>query len=149
MTDLVLAIVHHILVFALAGLLAAEMALVRPGLGGASLSRLSRIDGLYGGVSVAVILVGAARVVFGIRGWEYYVYYPVFWLKMASFLAVGLISIAPTMRIISWNRAKASDAAFSPPTSEIDRVRRYFWLECAGIAAILVFAAAMARGVGY
>lgn len=147
MTDLALAIAHHILVFSLAGLLATEYALVRTDITRSGLARLARVDSFYGAVSMAVILVGIGRVVFGVRGWEYYVYYPVFWFKMAAFLAIGLLSILPTMRILAWRRA--SDGRVDIPEAEIRRVRRLLQAELAVLALVLVFAAAMARGVGY
>lgn len=79
--DLLLAILHHFLVFTLAGLLAAELALVRPGLSGSGLALLGRIDGAYGGVAMAIIVVGICRVIFGIKGWEYYVSNHAFWAR--------------------------------------------------------------------
>lgn len=42
--DLLLAIGHHLSVFTLVGLLAAEFALLRPGLGGRRIGQLARID---------------------------------------------------------------------------------------------------------
>ena len=103
--DLLLAILHHFLVFTLAGMLAAEFVLVRPGLSGASLGVLGRIDGAYGGVAMAIIVVGICRVLFGLKGWEYYVTNHAFWGKMAAFVIVGLLSIRPTMRIIAWRQS--------------------------------------------
>lgn len=148
MTDLVLAVMHHVLVFSVAGLLAAEFALVRADLKPSGVARLVQIDSFYGGASVAVILVGIARVLFGVRGWEYYVYYPVFWMKMAAFLAVGVLSIRPTMRMLAWRRQAAEGRADVPGT-ELRSVRRFIQAEFAFLALVLVFAAAMARGVGY
>ena len=115
--DLVLAILHHLLVFSLAGLLAAELALIRPSLSGPGLGLLGRIDRTYGGVAVAVIVVGVCRVIFGLKGWEYYVANHAFWGKMAAFVIVGLLSIRPTMRSggsLRWNSWR-SPAGSGPP----------------------------------
>jgi putative membrane protein len=142
--DLLLAILHHVLVFSLAGMLAAELALVRPGLSGTGLSVLGRIDGAYGGVAMAIIVVGVCRVLFGLRGWEYYVSNHAFWGKMIAFVAVGLLSIRPTMRIIAWRRSGTGVV----PEGEIRTVRAWIKGELAFLALILVFAAAMARGIG-
>ena len=57
MTDLALTIAHHLLVFSLAAILAAELASVRPGLAGAGLKRLGVLDMHYGFIA-ALILVG-------------------------------------------------------------------------------------------
>jgi putative membrane protein len=72
MTDFVLASLHHVLIFALMAALAAELVLVRPGLTGPVIARISRIDGAYGALSVLVLIVGASRVIWGAKGWEAY-----------------------------------------------------------------------------
>ena len=143
MLDLVLAIGHHVLAFLLAALLAMEFAIIRPGLRRADLPRLSRIDGLYGAVAAAIIVVGIGRVVFGLKGWEYYVFYPVFWAKMAAFAIVGLLSIAPTIRIARWRRAAGTDVV---PDEEIRMLRNFLKAEAAVFVLIPIFAAVMARG---
>jgi len=142
--DLLLAILHHFLVFTLAGLLAAELALVRPGLSDQNLALLGRIDGAYGGVAMAVVVVGICRVVFGLKGWEYYVSNHAFWGKMVAFVIVGLLSIRPTLRILAWRRSGASPVA----DGEIAAVRSWIRGEVFFLALVLVFAAAMARGIG-
>jgi putative membrane protein len=142
--DLLLAILHHFLVFTLAGMLVAELALVRPGLSGTGLGVLGRIDGAYGGVAMAIIVVGVCRVLFGLRGWEYYVSNHAFWGKMIAFVIVGLLSIRPTMRIIAWRRSGTGVV----PEGEIQAVRGWIKGEIFFLALILVFAAAMARGIG-
>ncbi|PSJ58036.1 DUF2214 family protein [Kumtagia ephedrae] len=143
--DLVLAIAHHFLAFLLAALIAVELALVRPGLGTVDLARLGRVDSAYGGVAMLLILVGIGRVVWGLKGWEYYVYYPVFWMKMAAFVAIGLLSIGPTRHIVAWRRAGLATV----PDAEVSRLRGWLKAEAAFLALVLVFAASMARGVGY
>jgi putative membrane protein len=142
--DLLLAILHHFLVFSLAGLLAAELALVRPGLSGPNLGLLGRIDRAYGGVAMAVIVVGICRVIFGLKGWEYYVSNHAFWGKMIAFVVVGLLSIGPTRRFIAWRK----NATAVVPEAEISAARSWIKGEIFFLALVLVFAAAMARGVG-
>ena len=131
--DLLLAILHHFLVFSLAGMLAAEFALVRPGLSGASLGLLGRIDGAYGGVAMAIIVVGICRVLFGLKGWEYYVSNHAFWGKMVAFVIVGLLSIRPTMRIIAWRRSGKPASCRKPrssPSAPGSRARSPSWRWC-------------------
>jgi putative membrane protein len=67
---------------------------------------------------------------------------------MAAFAAVGLLSIVPTVRIISWRRTLAKNAAFAPAGGDILKVRRFLWAEVAFFALIPACAAAMARGYG-
>src|SRR5690606_19430094 len=77
--DLALAIFHHLLVFALAAVLAMEATLLRDVLSGNRLVRLARIDRAYGLVALMVVVVGVGRVLFGLKGWEFYVYNASFW----------------------------------------------------------------------
>ena len=143
LVDLVLAILHHALVFLLVGLLAMEMALARPDLDGSGLSRLGRIDAAYGAVAGLVIVVGIGRVLFGLRGWEYYVANDAFWGKMAAFVAIGLLSIGPTRRIQRWRRAGGVI-----PEAEVVALRPWLKAQAALLLLVLVFAAAMGRGYG-
>lgn len=73
-TDLLLAIVHHLLVFSLAGIIGAEFVLVRGDLGAATLKRLAGIDRHYGIIAALIVIVGIGRVFYGLKGWEFYVY---------------------------------------------------------------------------
>lgn len=148
MTDLLLAILHHLLIFLLAAILAAEWVLVRPGLSGGGLKLLANIDGAYGGVALAIILIGAGRVYFGLKGWEFYVFNPLFWAKMGAFVIVGLLSIRPTTRIIAWRKSSGNDA-HGVADQEVLAVRPWIKAEIAVFALIPIFAAAMARGIGY
>jgi putative membrane protein len=148
-SDLILAIAHHLLIFSLAAIIAVELVLVRPGLKTESLGRLARIDRAYGGLAMLIILVGIGRVFFGLKGWEYYIYYWAFWAKMAAFAVVGLLSIRPTIRFIAWRKAAAGDPAFAVPDAEIRSVRSYLHGEATVFILIPIFAAVMARGIGY
>lgn len=147
-TDLILAILHHLLVFSLAGIIAAEFVLIRNEMTASTIHRLARIDRHYGMIAALVILVGIGRVLYGLKGWEFYVYNWVFWAKMIAFLIVGLLSIVPTMRFMSWNRQAGQDAAFAVPASELASAKGYIRAQAAIFLLIPVFAAAMARGYG-
>jgi putative membrane protein len=147
-TDLILAIVHHLLVFSLAGIIAAEFVLIRNTLDASTLRRLGRVDRHYGMLAMLVIIAGLARVLYGLKGWEFYVYNWVFWAKIAAFAVVGILSIRPTMRIIAWNRQIAANAAFKVPDDELSAVRRAIMAQAIVFLLIPVFAAAMARGYG-
>jgi putative membrane protein len=147
-TDLLLAIAHHLLFFALIAIFTAETVLMRPGLADETLRRLGRLDRAYGMVAGLVIIVGFSRVFFGLKGWEFYIYNWVFWAKIAAFVTVGAISALPTARIVRWNQALRADPGHVVPDGEIATVRT--WLQAEGMVFILipVFAAAMARGYG-
>lgn len=148
MTDLVLAILHHLLVFSLAAILAAELAMIRPGLSGGGLKRLGLIDIHYGLIAGLILAVGFARVFYGMKGPEAYLGNWVFWAKIAAFLVVGLLSAPPTVRILQWRRRAKAEPDFALSAADVAGVRRFLVAEVAVFALIPVFAAAMARGYG-
>ncbi len=148
-TDLLLAIAHHLLVFSLAGIIGAEFVLIRGDLPAATLKRLTGIDRHYGIIAMLIVVIGVCRVIFGLKGWEFYVYNWVFWAKMAAFAIVGLLSIIPTVRFISWNRQATANPSFAVPAAELASVQTYIRAEAGIFLLIPIFAAAMARGYGY
>lgn len=145
MTDLWYAIAHHVLVFGMVAMLAAESALVRPGMSAADITRASRLDGIYGALASLVILVGVLRVIYGAKGSDFYLDNHWFWAKMFAFAVMGLLSIPPTLRLLRWRLALRSNAGFFPTPTEIGTVRRYMRFELILVVAVVAFAAAMAR----
>ncbi|HYI42850.1 MAG TPA: DUF2214 family protein [Sphingomicrobium sp.] len=145
-SDLALAIIHHLLAFGLAGILAAEIAVAGAGLTGAGLKRLQRLDRHYGALAGLLVIVGVLRVLYGGKGPDFYVSSHAFWAKMAAFAAVGLLSIAPTVRIIGWGKSAKADAGFAVPAEEAAGLRKWFAAQLLLFACIPVFAAMMARG---
>jgi putative membrane protein len=149
MTDLILAIVHHLIVFGIAAVLAAELALMRPAaMSPQTVRLLGRFDAFYGGLALAILAVGFARVWFGAKGADFYLHNPVFWTKIGAFAIVGLLSIKPSLRIAAWQKALKADAGFVPPPAEIGAARRLLLAEIHVFALVPVFAAIMARGIG-
>ena len=143
MLDLVLAIAHHLLIFALFGVLAVEFVVVRPGVSQAWIARIGRVDLWYGILAALILAVGFSRAVFAAKGWLYYSHNAFFWAKLATFALVGLLSVPPTIAYIRWRRAdaRADDA-------QVRQVRRLLWAEVVLFALLPAFAAAMARGYG-
>jgi putative membrane protein len=148
MTDLILAIAHHLLAFTLAAILFAQYALVRPGLAGAALSGVRLLDRFYGLFAGLLIAVGVLRVIYGFKGPDFYLANPGFWAKMAAFAAVGLLSIPPTLRFLAWGRRARADPDFVAPDAEIAGVHIWLRMELFLFVLIPIFAAMMARGVG-
>lgn len=141
--DLVLAIAHHLLVFALFGILAVEFASVRPGMSAAAAGRVAAVDLGYGALAALVLVVGFGRAIFAAKGWAYYGRNEFFWAKVTTFVLIGLLSVPPTLRFVALRREKRA-----PTGGEVRVVRRWLWAEVALFALLPVFAAAMARGYG-
>lgn len=145
MTDLWLAIAHHIAIFALFGVFIVEFVRFSPGLDAAGLRRLAGIDVAYGMMALLVIIVGVARLVWGVKGWAYYADNPWFWAKMAAFAIMGAASAPPTLTILRWRRENRADPARVPEEGEIRRMRRFFHVGALMLVLMPIFAAAMAR----
>jgi putative membrane protein len=145
LTDLILAILHHLAVVTLIVLLAFEFALLRPGITAGNLRRVTNVDAAYGAVAGLVIVIGVSRVIWGAKGADFYLSNPWFWAKMASFLCIGLLSIPPTLALLKWRKAAKLDTAFVPPDGEVARLRRFVHAEVGLLALVVAFAAAMAR----
>lgn len=142
-TDAWLAIVHHLAVFGLLAVLAAEWGLVRPGLDAAGAARVARIDAGYGAFAALVLGAGIARLVWGDQPFDFYDDQPAFWLKMASFATVGILSIKPTMRFLTWR-----DLDAPPAEADVAAAQRHIRLQLVVFPLIPVFAALMARHIG-
>ena len=143
MADLILAILHHILVFGLVAMLMAERVMVSSA--PIDVRRLARLDGGYGAVAGLILVVGAARVIWGGKGWAVYESNPFFWAKVATFLIIGLVSIIPTVRFLAWMRAARADPSFQPEEADRRKVRAALGVEALLLVPLLAFAAAMAR----
>lgn len=143
MTDLILAALHHILVFGLIAMLVSERGLLAAN--PINVRRLAGLDAGYGLTALLVIAVGVCRILFGPRGWDFYQSNPWFWVKVGAFAAVGLASIPPTLRFLKWRKAMRADAGFQPPADEVASARRLTGVQAMLIVLVLLAAAAMAR----
>ena len=148
-TDLLLAAVHHLLVFGLVSMLVAESALLRAPLDAPGLRRLAKLDGAYGACAGLLLLAGIGRVVLGIKGHDFYLHNPWFHAKLGAYVLAGLLSIVPTVRFLRWRRALAADAAFLPAREDVAKMHAIVRFELVLVAAIFVLAAAMARYGGF
>jgi putative membrane protein len=146
--NLFFACAHHLAVFTLVALFAAEFALLRSGLDGPRVNQLAKIDAAYGAVATVVIAVGILRVwLGGIDPW-YYLTNHAFWGKMTAFLIMGLLTIQPTIAIRRWVKAGKDNPAYAVPAGDIATSRRFIHLQAGVLVLIPLFAAAMARGYG-
>lgn len=145
LTDFLLASLHHLLVYALIAMLVTESVLLRGAVDCGTLQRLAGVDRGYGICAVLLIVAGVSRIAFGVKGYDFYLHNPWFHAKMGVFVLVGLLSILPTVRFLHWRKALAANPAYLPAPAEVAKMRGLVRFELILIAAIFVFAAAMAR----
>ena len=147
-TTALMAFLHHVLAFTLTACLVYEFIAYRKDMGIAEIRRIQRADLVYGISAGLLVLVGLLRVFFFEKGVNFYINNPFFWVKMITFLLVGLLSIDPTIRYIRWNRTLRQGGLPEISEPEYRRTRLLLWLEVIGIAIILLAAPMMARGIG-
>lgn len=146
--DALLAYLHYISIFTLIVFLTAEAVVLRPDMTPEIRKRLGRYDAVYGVAAVAVVVTGVLRVIYGAKGYAFYVHNPVFHIKIGLFILVGLLSIVPTINILRWNKQGKTLPEFVPTPSEIAKTRRWVMIESHLIIFIPLAAVLMARGVG-
>jgi len=145
--EAIAAYAHYLSIFVTLGLLVAEFTLFRREMSAATVKLLPTLDLAYLGGAVAIIVTGLLRVFFFAKGAEYYAANHVFWLKMAMFVAVGLLSLPPTFAFIA-NRKRANGGALVLDAARYRATRRYIHAELGIFALIPLAAALMARGIG-
>ncbi|MEY2845768.1 MAG: hypothetical protein RL076_1314 [Chloroflexota bacterium] len=134
-----LASLHHIAAFTLVACLVFELLTFRQTLS-AHETRGIQVS------AVVLLIAGILRVIYGGKGYAFYVGNTLFWVKMALVTIVSIVSIYPTVRYIRWGNI-ADGGTLTLPDGEFMRIRSLLRLQVIGILIILLVAPAMARGV--
>ena len=146
--DAILAYLHYIAIFMLFAFLTVEVMMVRGALEAAAVRLIGRVDLWYFGAALAVLATGGLRLAFGAKGAAFYLSAWPIYAKLGLFLAVAMVSFAPTLTFIRWRRAFERDPQWQVPMPERRRMRRLLMVELHLAALIPVFAVMMARGLG-
>lgn len=143
------AFVHHVAAFALVAALTVEFLLIRDELSVKSARRLQLADLAYGASAGLVLTIGLLRVFYFEKGGSYYFHSAPFIAKLCLFVAIGLMSIYPTLEFRSWGKSLKQGQAPSVNPRKLRTIRTVIHWQLAGIVLVILFAALMARGVGY
>lgn len=143
MTDLILAITHHVLVFGLVGMMMATRVLLS--LTQVDVRKLARLDAGAGALSGLVLAVGFSRAIWGGKGWAFYQENPFFWGKVGCFMLIGLLTVPGTIAFLRWRKAQTADASFTPDPAEVARLRTLTGVQALVLIVLLGCAATMAR----
>lgn len=142
-----LAYAHLIAILSLVVFLTSEAALCRSEwMNGDVVRRLARVDFVYMLTAVAVLATGVARTVWGMKGIGWYWSQPLLYVKLALFVAIGLLSIKPTQSFLRWRKQLAAGAGLPSP-DEVARARRWVMIEAHLLILIPLAAVLLARGV--
>ena len=144
-----MAFLHHVAAFALVAALTAELVLLKSELSAATMRKIVRTDMIVGLSAGVVLLVGLARVFHFEKGAGYYFHSWPFIGKLSVFILVAVLSIYPTITFLKWAKALKQGALPPVDAGRLRTLRMLIHAELAGIVLILLFAAMMARGVGF
>ena len=142
------AYVHYLSFMLCFGALVLERRLIRPDPARRDATLMVITDVVYGVAALGLLLSGIARVLHFGQGSEFYTENPLFWWKVGTYLAVGGLSLYPTITYILW--AIPLRKGELPKVSEAlaNRLRWILNIELVGFATIPLLATLMARGVG-
>jgi len=146
--DAVLAYLHYIAIFMLFAFLTVQLVFIREPLDERLVRRLGRIDIAYFVTAIAVLVTGFLRATLGAKGADFYFGSWPIYVKLGLFLAVGIISVKPTLTFIQWKRMFEKDPSWRVPGDEQVRMRRLISIEVHIAALIPLVAVIMARGLG-
>jgi putative membrane protein len=126
-----------------------EVATFKPPFSAAQARRMQSVDTIFGVSATLLLIIGLMRVTWFEKGPSYYWHDLYFLIKFGAFVAAALISIYPTVIILSLTKSVKAGRAPQITDARVRRVRMCLMLELTAIAVILPCAALMARGFGY
>ena len=109
---------------------------------------LGTVDLGYQLALIASLATGLARALYYGQAADYYLGNRLFWLKIAIFLLVVLVAIAPTLQYIRWNREARTTPTFAPLTRDLERVRASISLGLGLWLVLPLIGILVARGYG-
>ena len=146
--EALLAYAHLLAILTMVTFVASEAALCRPEwLNAAVVERLAKVDMIYGISAGAVLLTGLARTWWGVKGSSWYWTNGLLHLKLAMFVAIGLLSIKSTRMFLRWRRELRAGGTL-PDDTQVRTARKWVMVQAHILAAIPLVAVFLARGFG-
>lgn len=104
-----------------------------------------RVDIVVASAAGLVFVTGLARVFLGVKGAGCYAGHGLFWIKLALFVVMGLLSVGPTRAFLRWRRAWRERGEL-PDAAAVLRVRRLVMLQAHIVPLVALAAVFLARG---
>lgn len=148
LVNALVAFVHFAAVLGIFGTLLGEWLLFGRTVTVAQALRLQQLDRFYGLSAMVLLVAGGLRAWRYEKGLDFYLHNPFFHLKLTLFVAVGLMSIYPTVVFIRWSRDLREGRAPTVTPRQHTWIRRLLAWELVLVFAILAAASLMAKGIG-
>jgi putative membrane protein len=148
MTSALFSFLHFVAVFGIVGTLTVEWTTLSESPTYREARRIQVCDRWYGLFAMLLLAVGFLRVYYFEKGPKFYFANPFFHAKLSLFVAIGLLSIYPTVRFIKWRKQMTDGKAPLVAVAEFKAIRTVLVLELVLVAGMVFCAALMARGVG-
>ncbi|HSC69096.1 MAG TPA: DUF2214 family protein [Cellvibrio sp.] len=148
-TNWSMAFIHHLAAFGLVATLVYEFILIRKPFSQKTAQSLLDTDQLYGLFAMVILIVGFVRVFHFEKGEAYYFSSAPFLVKVSLFGLVGILSMYPTLKFISWRKALKQNQLPQVSAASLAAIRHIIHIELAALVGIILCAAMMAKGVGY
>ena len=147
MLDILLRYGHFVGILGLVSMAVCQNVLLKPAIPQSTLRLLTRLDGLYGFFAMLTLACGLSLWFWVGKPASFYTGNPVFHVKVTLFVAVGLLSIVPTVKLARLRRAHRGQ----PAEQLITMTPALLWVkrsELVFIAVIPLLAVLMAQGIG-
>jgi len=143
--ELLLRYLHFISIFAIVAALVSEHLLLKKTLTRNEISRIAKIDGVYGLAALLLLGVGLTLWLGGYgKPTEFYSKNWIFHFKLTLFIIIGLLSIYPTVFFLK-NRKGGANELVQVPGAVLWMLRFEIFL----LFVIPLLAGQMAKGYGY
>jgi putative membrane protein len=140
------AFLHHVCAFTLVSAVGDRVHADPSGADASSARRLQATDMVLGIAAGALFIIGLLRVFYFEKGVDYYFHSHAFTAKFSIFIAIGLLSIIPTVEFLSWRRALKAGQVPAISAKKLRLITAVLHGELLSIVIILLCAAIMARG---
>jgi putative membrane protein len=143
------AFIHHAAAFLVVAALMAELVVLKSELTPTSARSVLRMDTVYGIAALVLLVAGFVRVFHTEKGSAYYFDSGPFLVKLGLFIVVGLLSIYPTMKFVSWRKALREGRVPDFDAATRRKVRMLVHIELTLLFVIMLMAVLMARGIWF
>ena len=144
------AYVHYASIIVSAGCLVTERLLIKSGMSEEDQDTLTVADTVYGLAAVLLTGSGYLRVTEYGKGWDFYKYEPLFWVKLSLLGVMGASSFFPTTKIIQRAIEKRNNGVYPSMSEKLaGRMASIMNAELLALISIPLMATLMSRGVLY